>query len=170
MATETAIEKMPSSISGLRDTAKTYFAKWQSARNSAQRVAKENEQRIEGVIQTVETVGAAWAVSYWNAKSGPSAGMPYQVMGYDSDLVVGAALVGLGLFELAGKYDEHLYALGAGALSAWATREGWAQGGKARTTTTATATATAAPAATTTGVSPAGAYVSGVAPAGQYQG
>jgi hypothetical protein len=160
---ETAIEKLPSSVSGLRTEVKNYFSKWQSARATAQRVAKENEQRIEGVINTVETVGMAWAVSYWNSKSGPSAGMPYQVMGYDADLVVGAALVGLGLFELAGKYDEHLYALGAGSLAAWATREGWAMGGKARTATTA-------PAATTTGVSPAGGYTSGVSPAGSYGG
>lgn len=161
--TTAAIEKLPSSVSGLREQAKTYFGKWQSARASAQRVAQENEKRIEGVIQTVESVGMAFAISYWNAKSGPTPGVPYQVMGYDSDLVVGAALVGLGIFELAGKYDEHLYALGAGALGAWATREGFAAGGKARTATT-TVAATA-----TTGVSPAGSYSTGVAPAGSYR-
>ncbi len=152
-----AIEKLPSSVSGLREEVKNYFSKWQAARSTAQRVAKENEKRIEGVIETVETVGMAWAISYWNGKSGPTPGIPKQVMGYDSDLVVGAALVGLGVFELAGKYDEHLYALGAGALAAWGTRQGWAQGGKARS-------------GTTTGVAPAGSYVAGVAPAGSYQG
>jgi hypothetical protein len=158
-------QRLPNSISGLRSQAQNYLHKWQSARAHAQKVAKENEARIEGIIETVETVGMAFAVSWWNGKSGPAAGQPYQIMGYDSDLVVGAALVGLGLFELGGKYDEHLYSLGAGALSAWATRQGWAQGNAHRTTAAATTTTTTA---ATTGVSPAGAYTAGVAPAGAY--
>jgi len=163
---EQAIQKLPTSVSGLREEVKHYFAKFQSARASAQRIAKENEKRIEGVMTTVETVGVAWAVSWFNAKNGPSAGVSYQIAGYDSELVVGAALVGLGLFELGGKYDEHLYAAGAGSLAAWATKQGWQAGGKARTATRATTAAT-------TGVAPAGAYstgswTAGVAPAGSY--
>lgn len=159
---ENAIEKLPNSVSGLREEVKNYFSKYQNARATAQRIAKENEKRIEGVIETVETVGMAWAVSYYNGKSGTTPGQCVQIAGYDSDLVVGAALIGLGMFELGGKYDDHLYALGAGALAAWSTRQGWAQGGKARTA--------AAAQQHTTGVAPAGSYQAGVAPAGTYHG
>jgi hypothetical protein len=161
---EHAIERLPSSVSGLREEVKNYFAKWQGARASAQRIAKENEKRIEGVIETVETVGVAFAVSWYNGKNGKAAGQSAQIMGYDAELVVGAALVGLGLFELAGKYDEHLYAMGAGALAAWATKQGWASGGKARPENQPHPATTA-----TAGVAPAGHYVAGVAPAGSYQ-
>lgn len=161
-----AIQKLPTSVSGLREEVKHYFAKFQSARASAQRIAKENEKRIEGVMTTVETVGVAWAISWFNGKNGAQAGLSYQIAGYDSELVIGAALVGLGLFELGGKYDEHLYAAGAGALAAWGAKQGWAAGGKARTATPATAA--------TSGVAPAGSYsagswTAGVAPAGSYQ-
>lgn len=161
MAESTQLDRMPNNVTGLRHELKHYFGKWQNARNAAKRVAEENEKRIENVIGTVEVVGAAWAISYWNGKSGPAAGQAYQLMGYDADLVLGAALVGLGLFELAGKYDEHLYSLGAGSLAAWATRHGWTAGGNAKTAG-GTATATNTPATsttTTTGVAPAGRYV-----------
>jgi len=183
------LERLPNNVSGLRHEVKHWYSKFQNSRMAARRIAEENEKRIENVVATAEVVGMAWAISYWNGKSGPQAGQPYQLMGYDADLVVGAALVGLGLFELAGKYDEHLYALGAGALASWATRQGWTAGGNAKNaasgtsssssssaSTTSTPTATNTPASTTPAQGQTTASntqtttttTTGVAPAGSY--
>lgn len=107
-----------------------YYDKWQSSKNRLQKFAKDNEERIEGVLSTVETVGGALAISWVNGKYGKG-GAAVQVMGFDADLVLGGAMLALGLFEAGGKYNEHLYSLGSGFLSAYATREGWQLGAKA---------------------------------------
>lgn len=137
------------SLPAAREAVLELSGKLKRTHDRMKKFAVENEQRIEGVIEAVEVVGSAFAISYANARYGVG-GMPVQIAGMDSDLVGGAVLFGLGLFEAGGKFNDHLYALGSGCLSAWATREGYALGMKAA--------ATPVPGATTTGVAPAGAY------------
>lgn len=160
------MEHVPSSLSGAREAVVDLASRLKRTNDRMKRFATENEARIEGVIEAVEVVGAAFGISYANARYGVG-GQPVQIAGMDSDLVAGGVLMGLALFEAGGKFNDHIYALGSGCLSAWATREGYALGAAA---VTAAATTAAAKPAVTAGVAPAGAYyTAGVAPAGAYQ-
>lgn len=144
-----ALSHMPTTIGGLRSRLTDASEKLARTQARMKKFAQENEARIEGVMRGVEVVGGAAAVAYVASRYSKTPGMPLQIAGFDADLVIGGGLFAAGLFELGGKYNAHLYDLGAGGLACYATREAWKMGG----------TAAAAPAvARTAGVMPPGAW------------
>lgn len=100
-------------------------------KSSIANVRKETEARVEGIIGTAEVVGGALAISWVNGRYGAN-GAPAQIMGFDADLVVGGVLFVAGMLDVAGKQSDHLTNLGAGALAAYAAREGFNLGAEAR--------------------------------------
>jgi hypothetical protein len=151
METALAHQHLPTTIGGLRSKVVDVSDKLARTTARMKRFAAENEARIEGVMRGVEVVGGAAAVAYVASRWGKS-GSAMQIAGFDADLVIGGLMFAGGLFELGGKYNSHLYDIGAGGLACYATRELWALGTKQQL-------AAPAPAAATAGVQPASAWV-----------
>jgi len=159
-----AHQPIPSTIGALRSHTREITDKLVRTQARMKKFAAENEARIEGVMRGVEVVGGAAAVAYVASRYGKG-GQAMQVAGFDADLVIGGVLFAAGLFELGGKYNSHLYDIGAGGLACYATRELWQTGTKQQMA--AATPGAAAPAAAAAGVRPAGA-VAGVQPASQW--
>lgn len=116
-------------------TKEAALARLKSMQSNLARIKEKGEAAAEKMIHGVEIVGGAAAVSYYIGKNSTQAVPVPQVMGYDVDLAAGVAFVAAGVLELAGKHSDHLFYLGAGAASAFATREALAKGQASRTGT-----------------------------------
>lgn len=141
--------ELPHSLPGLRHKSIELYKQAMRQKDRLKKIGESNSKMMDGIIETSEIVGAAFAVAYLNGKMGnASQGAPYQIGGFDVDIAAAALLAGAGMFDLMGeKYSRHLFALAGGCAAGWATREGLALGAKSATGGHATA---AAPAATAT--------------------
>jgi hypothetical protein len=156
---ETALShSLPTTLGGARSRLATVEEKLMRTQARLKRFATENEGRIEGVMRGIETIGGGAAVGYLAGRYG-TGGAVLQIAGFDADLVIGGLMFAGGLFEVGGKYNAHLYDIGAGALAFYAGRETFTMGAKAAVATPATTTTTATTATTTAGVAPPSAWV-----------
>lgn len=162
--------------------AREAYEKFQSMKTRMRSLREANEKVIGETLMAVEVLGGCAAAGYLNAKQG-SGGKPWQLFGFDADMVIGLACTGAALMGLGGKYDEHLLGVGLGFGSSWSNREGAAMAAASTTTTTTTQTAGALPASQFVGALPASQFVgaldaagnwhtqnAGAIPAGQYAG
>jgi len=143
--------ELPSSVPALKHKSVELYKQMIRQKDRLKKIGESNSKMMDGIVETTEIVGAAFAVAYINGKMGNAAkGTPYQIAGFDVDIAAAALLAGAGMFDLMGeKYSSHLFALAGGCAAGWATREGLALGAAhaAGATTTAAATTTVAAAA-----------------------
>jgi len=137
------ITHIPNSIHGLRQTAMKFATQAANAKRRLAKMGEENSKTMDGVVDIVEVVGAAFAISYINGKYGtPATGTPAQIAGIDADILAAGVCAGAAMFDVMGeKYSPHLYTIAGGFAAAWATREGLALGSKPATTTSTVAAA-----------------------------
>ncbi len=138
--------ELPSSVPALKHKSVELYKTVIRQKDRLKRIGESNSKMLDGIVETTEIVGAAFAVSYINGKMGnAAAGTPYQIGGFDVDIAAAAVLAGAAMFDVAGeKYSPHLFALAGGCAAGWATREGLALGAKHATATTAASTTVAA--------------------------
>lgn len=109
----------------LKDVSKTELAeaysKLKSRTEKASRLAKEEGEKM---LHDVVTLGAAGGAAFGMGSlvkdmdpSSEEAKEASQFMGVDYDLLGGAALMGMGLFKVAGKSSDLLRSAGVGVLS-----------------------------------------------------
>ena len=94
-------------------------------------VKEKAEETMGQAIQVAETVGAAGAMGYVNAKMGKDG--EFRVGNVPLDLGLAAAGLGMALFGALGKYGEHGVNLAAGCGAAYAYRMGEKMGTQAKT-------------------------------------
>ena len=99
-------------------------SKWHGALARIRGIQKKAEEKSGAVIETVEVVGGAFAISWVNGRYGQG-GAPLQILNMDADLVVGGVALVTGMFDVFGRHSEHVLNLGAGILAAYASREGF---------------------------------------------
>jgi hypothetical protein len=92
----------------------------------AKTAREKSEGLVEGAVETVETVGGAYAMGLVQGR------FPTRrdIMGVPLELATGAALIGASLLGLAGRSSHHLHAFGNGALAAYAVKAGQDMGKK----------------------------------------
>lgn len=111
-----------------------------------QKAKKEKQEASERVISDVIAVGGAGVLSWYLGGKEQDArkaegfnGLSEEdqtkkiheaqsIAGFDIDLVVGIAGIGLAMTDMAGQYDDMLNALGVGGLAAYASRAAYQRG------------------------------------------
>lgn len=92
------------------------FVGKQKARANA--VKAKAEEKAGEMIATLECVGGAAAMGYIRGKREDAAGVwnaPF--VKFDMELLTGLSFVGLALFDVFGKYDQHAHNIGNGILA-----------------------------------------------------
>src|SRR5271156_2230110 len=103
----------------LRDWAEKYPALSRAASGAG------GEKTFGAVLQTVEVVGVAGAMSYMNARHAATGRNAYEVAGVPADLALGLLFSGLATFtSYFGKQAEHVHNVGNGFFCAYACRMG----------------------------------------------
>lgn len=122
----------------------------------------KGEDAFGAVLQTVEFVGVAGTMSYFNARHAAPGRQAYEFAGVPVDLALGLLFSGLSVGGYFGKHASHGTNVGGGFLAAYACRMGGMWGGAAR------AQLGAAPVRGAFGPQPVGAPNYQAAVAGQY--
>lgn len=92
------------------------FVGKQKARANAVKI--KAEEKAGEMISTLECVGGAAAMGYVRGKREDAAGVwnaPF--VKFDMELLTGLSFVGLALFDVFGKYDDHAHNIGNGILA-----------------------------------------------------
>lgn len=90
------------------------------------------EKTFGAVLQTVEFVGVAGAMSYLNVRHAAPGRLAYEVAGVPADLAFGLLFSGLAMTGYFGEHAKHGYTVGNGFLAAYACRMGSVWGHAAR--------------------------------------
>lgn len=92
----------------------------------------KGEDVFGAVLQTVEFVGVAGTMSYFNARHAAPGRQAYEFAGVPVDLALGLLFSGLSVGGYFGKHASHGTNVGSGFLAAYACRMGGMWGGAAR--------------------------------------
>ncbi len=110
----------------LRDWAEKYPALSRAASGAG------GEKTFGAVLQAIEVVGVAGAMSYMNARHAAAGRQAYEVLGVPADLALGLLFSGLAITGYFGDHAKHAHNVGNGLFAAYACRLGTMWGGAAK--------------------------------------
>jgi hypothetical protein len=90
------------------------------------------EKTFGAILQGIEVIGVAGAMSYMNARHAAAGRQAYEVAGVPADLALGVLFSGLALTGYFGDHAKHAHNVGNGFLCAYACRMGTLWGGAAK--------------------------------------
>lgn len=90
------------------------------------------EKYLGAILQTVEIVGIAGAMTYFNAKHGTQGRGAVEFMGVPADLALGLVFSGLGVTGYFGEHSKHSLNFGCGFLVSYGCRMAGLWGAAAR--------------------------------------
>lgn len=107
------------------------FSAGQRMHAAAKRMREGVEEKAGKIIRTGEVFGGAIAAGVIQGKAGPDGA---NVFGVPVDLAIGLGLNVGALFDVAGKYSDHLGNVGDGFVAGYGSQLGFSMGTKWRTT------------------------------------